>query len=607
MDHPIICFGQQPCGFFPKRFLFAKIVTARRLQKEIGGEIVFFCHDSDHDPRETATILRDQKTKDEVSLNFQFENRIQKQFSPLYAKRVLPKWHEKTARQLPSYVPQVLVEHFKETKSSNVADFCLEMYTRMGLLDGVRVERSSAPQFRARAAAVPDYLRSVSGNSRRRIRSGTNQPDSRHAFRLDAISDSVHPLRRRRERAGLHQQGGCSRGEIRQARRNFRLWQILHGGVMKSGPLKIGIACFPLIGGSGILATALGSELARRGHEVYFFSYAQPVRLDLPQDNLHFHRVDVANNPLFPSPDYTLPLAVKMAEVARSRQLDLFHVHYAVPHALAACLASQMLGPLAPRIVTTLHGTDTTLLGQDPDYRTAIEHALVHSDAVTAVSESLRNQTQEIFRLKRPIEVIPNFFTPNKPNRNREEVRRDLGITDEFLVLHMSSLRPVKRIDLLLRTIAMSKNRERIRLFILAGGPFDPYEPLLDELRLRDIVIVRQNTAVVDEYVRAADAGLYTSEYESFGLSILETMFYGKPVVAFRVGGIPEVIGDSCPLYPFGDVTAAAAGLDTLIESPDLARQLGERSRNRALEQFSADNILPRYEALYRRVIAGVG
>src|SRR5215467_3291615 len=205
-----------------------------------------------------------------------------------------------------------------------------------------------------------------------------------------------------------------------------------------SRPLKIGIACFPLIGGSGILATALGSELARRGHEVFFFSYAQPVRLDLPQDNLHFHR----------------------AEVARSQQLDLFHVHYAVPHALAACLASHMLGPSAPRLITTLHGTDTTLLGQDPDYRTAIEHALVHSDAVTAVSESLRNQTQETFQLKRPIEVIPNFFTPNNPKRSREEVRRELGVTDKFLVLHMSSLRSVKRIDLLLRTVAMSKNRE---------------------------------------------------------------------------------------------------------------------------------------------------
>jgi N-acetyl-alpha-D-glucosaminyl L-malate synthase BshA len=374
---------------------------------------------------------------------------------------------------------------------------------------------------------------------------------------------------------------------------------------MELAPLKIGIACFPLIGGSGILATALGSELARRGHEIYFFSYAQPVRLDLPQEGLHFHRVEVVHNSLFPCPDYTLPLAVKMAEVARSQQLDLFHVHYAVPHALAACLAAQMLGKLAPRIVTTLHGSDTTLLGQDPDYRTAIEHALVHSDAVTAVSESLRNQTQEIFCLKRPIEVIPNFFTPNKPKRSREEVRRDLGVTDEFLVLHMSNLRSVKRVDLLLRTIAMSKTRERLRLLILAGGAFDPYEPLLDELRLRDRVIVRQNTAVVDEYLQAADAGLYTSEYESFGLGILETVFYGKPVVAFRVGGIPEVIGDSCPLYPFGDLTAAAAALDALVESPNLARKLGQRSRNRALQRFSADRIVPRYEALYRRIVAG--
>ena len=373
---------------------------------------------------------------------------------------------------------------------------------------------------------------------------------------------------------------------------------------MEQGPFRIGIACFPLIGGSGILATALGSELARRGHDVYFFSYAQPVRLDLPQEGLHFHRVEVAHNPLFPCPDYTLPLAVKMAEVARSQQLDLFHVHYAVPHALAACLASQIVGPSAPRIVTTLHGTDTTLLGQDPDYRTAIEHALVHSDAVTAVSESLRTQTQEIFRLKRPIEVIPNFFTPNKPKRSREEVRSDFGVTDEFLVLHMSSLRPVKRVDLLLRTIAASKNRRRLRLFILAGGPFDPYEPLLDELSLRDVVDLRQNTAAVDEYLQAADAGLYTSEYESFGLSILETMFYGKPVVAFGVGGIPEVIGDSCPLYAFGDVVAAAAGLDALIESPNLAGQLGKRSRGRAVETFSADRIVPRYETLYGHVVA---
>ena len=373
---------------------------------------------------------------------------------------------------------------------------------------------------------------------------------------------------------------------------------------MESAPLKIGIACFPLIGGSGILATALGSELARRGHEVYFFSYALPVRLDLPQEGLHFHRIVFADNTLFPCPDYTLPLEVKMAEVARSQRLDLFHVHYAVPHALAACLASQIVGTSAPRIVTTLHGSDTTLLGQDPDYRTAIEHALVHSDAVTAVSESLRKQTQEIFRLKRPIEVIPNFFTPNKPKRTREEIRRDFGIDDKFLVLHMSNLRPVKRIDLLLRTIALSKNRARLRLFILAGGPFDPYEGLVDELGLRDSVIVRRNTAAVEEYLQAADAGLYTSEYESFGLSILETAFYGKPVIAFRVGGIPEVVGESSPLYPFGDVAAAAAALDALVESPNLTRELGEQSRDRVRKRFSADRVVPRYEALYRSIIA---
>ena len=158
MDHPIICFGQQPCGFFPKRFLFAKILAARRLQKEVGGEIVFFFHDSDHDPRETTTILRDRNSNQEVVLNFQFENRIQKQFSPLYAKRVLPEWQEKTARQLPNYVRRSLVTQFKEIKCSNVADFCLEMYKRMELLEGVRVERSSAADFRARAVAVSDYF-----------------------------------------------------------------------------------------------------------------------------------------------------------------------------------------------------------------------------------------------------------------------------------------------------------------------------------------------------------------------------------------------------------------------------------------------------------------
>lgn len=375
---------------------------------------------------------------------------------------------------------------------------------------------------------------------------------------------------------------------------------------METRPLKIGITCFPLIGGSGILATALGTELAARGHEVHFFSHAKPVRLNLAQPRIHFHQVTVGRNTVFPCPDYTLPLAVKMAEIGRAKALDVFHVHYAVPHATAAFLATEMIGEHAPRVVTTLHGTDTTLLGPNPQYRAAIEHALIHSDAVTTVSESLRGQTQEIFRLRDAIQVIPNFFTPSAARRSRAEVRRELEISDDqFLVVHMSNLRPTKRIDLLLRVIAATAHRDRIRLLILAGGPFSPFEPLEAELGLRDSVIVKEDAAVVEDYLPAADAGLYTSENESFGLSILETLFYGKPVVAFQIGGIPEVVGDAAHLHPFGDVTAMAASLDALLESPEAAREMGERGRQRAETNFTADRVVPQYEALYRSVLEG--
>jgi N-acetyl-alpha-D-glucosaminyl L-malate synthase BshA len=370
-------------------------------------------------------------------------------------------------------------------------------------------------------------------------------------------------------------------------------------------PLKIGITCFPLIGGSGILATALGTELAARGHTVHFFSYAQPVRLDLSTPRIHFHQVTVGQSSLFPCPDYTLPLAVKMAEVGRAQGLDIFHVHYAVPHATAAFLATEMIGKGAPRIVTTLHGTDTTLLGPNPQYRAAIEHALIHSHAVTTVSESLRRQTQEMFQLVREIQVVPNFFTPSPPTKGRAEIRSELEISDnEFLAVHMSNLRPVKRIDLLLRVIAASTRRDWIRLLVLAGGSFNPYESLLDELKLRPQVIVREQAAIVEDYLPAADAGLYTSEKESFGLSILETLFFGTPVVAFRIGGISEVVGDAAYLHEFGDIAGMAASLDALVDSPEVARELGERGRARAEKYFTAARIVPQYEAVYRQVIA---
>jgi N-acetyl-alpha-D-glucosaminyl L-malate synthase BshA len=369
-------------------------------------------------------------------------------------------------------------------------------------------------------------------------------------------------------------------------------------------PLKVGITCFPLIGGSGILATALGTELARLGHEVHFFSHAKPVRLDLALPRIHFHEVEVGHATVFPCPDYTLPLAVKMAEVGRAKGLDLFHVHYAVPHATAAFLATEMIGAGAPKVVTTLHGTDTTLLGPNPQYRAAIEHALNHSDAVTTVSESLRRQTNETFRLHDEIHVIPNFFTPNQPTRGREDIRRELGLRDrEFLILHMSNLRKTKRIDLLLRVIAESAYRERIRLLILAGAPFAAYEPLVQELGLRDNVIVKEDAAVVEDFLPASDAGLYTSENESFGLSILETMFFGRPVVAFRIGGIPEVLGDAGFLHEFGDIAGMAGSLDALMDSRETAQEIGERGRQRAEQFFTAEHVVPQYEALYRQVI----
>jgi N-acetyl-alpha-D-glucosaminyl L-malate synthase BshA len=370
-------------------------------------------------------------------------------------------------------------------------------------------------------------------------------------------------------------------------------------------PLKIGITCFPLIGGSGILATALGMELAARGHEVHFFSHAKPVRLDLSAPRIHFHEVAIGHATVFPCPDYTLPLAVRMAEVGQAKGLNVFHVHYAVPHATAAFLATEMIGAGAPSVVTTLHGTDTTLLGPNPQYRAAIEHALIHSDAVTTVSESLRGQTEETFRLRDEIGVIPNFFTPNRVHKSREEVRGELGLTDrDFLVVHMSNLRPTKRVDLLLRVLAAAAHRDQIRLLVMAGSPFAPFLQLVEELGLRENVIVREDAVAVEDVLPASDAGLYTSENESFGLSILETMFFAKPVVAFRIGGIPEVLGDTGYLHDFGDVRAMAASLDALIESPAAARTAGDRGRQRAEQLFTADQVVPQYETLYRNVLS---
>ena len=369
--------------------------------------------------------------------------------------------------------------------------------------------------------------------------------------------------------------------------------------------LRIGITCYPSVGGSGILATALGKDLARRGHDVHFICYERPFRLRVDGPRLHFHRVMVNDYGLFKYPDYTLPLSVRMAEVSRDQRLDVLHVHYAVPHATAAILARSMLPrEQQPCVVTTLHGTDTTLLGYDPGYAPAIRHALINSDAVTTVSESLKRETQRVFDFDDSIDVIHNFFVPRPPRRSREEVRRELGLRDEVVVLHSSNLRPGKRIDLLLETVARVHPLNAFRLLILAGEPFAPFSEQVQRLGLTECVIVREKVTDIEDYLQVADIGLFTSETESFCLSILEAMCFGCPSVSTRVGGIPEVVEDnqSSLLIPFGDVAALAGALEGLIDDKTRRSALGRAAQARARERFSAEVIVPRYEALYRRL-----
>jgi len=370
-------------------------------------------------------------------------------------------------------------------------------------------------------------------------------------------------------------------------------------------PLHIGITCYPSVGGSGILASGLGEELASPGHQVHFISYEPPFRMQLKSPQVFFHPVVINDYGLFKYPDYTLPLSVKMAEVSRDYQLDVLHLHYAVPHATAALLARSMLpAEQRPRVVTTLHGTDTTLLGRDPGYRPAVHHALTRSDAVTAVSEFLRQETQRVLSFDGPIEVIHNFFKPQTPTRSREEVRRELGLGEEVLLFHSSNLRPLKRIDLLLETVAQIRPRESWKLVILAGGDFSPYRGQVRELGLEDRVIVRENVRQIEDYLQAADIGLFTSESESFCLSILEAMCFACPSIASQVGGITEVIQDQITglFVPFGDTEKMARAAEELIRNPARREMLGRAAQLRAETEFSANVIVPRYEALYNRL-----
>jgi len=378
-----------------------------------------------------------------------------------------------------------------------------------------------------------------------------------------------------------------------------------------SRPLRIGMVCYPSVGGSGILASGLGDDLATRGHEVHFISYERPFRQNPGQERVFFHPVEINSYELFKYPDYTLPLSVKLAEVAQASSLDIVHAHYAVPHATAAILAREMLpAGRRPAVVTTLHGTDTTLLGRDPGYAPAIRYALEASDAITAVSEFLRQETHRLLGVAKDISVIHNFFGPRPPTRSREAVRAELGLNEnQKLVVHLSNLRQVKRVDVMLNALGQLENCDRFKVLILAGGSFTPYRGLVKSLGLEETVVVRESVAVIEDYLQAADLGLFSSDSESFCLSLLELASFGAPSVSTMVGGIPEVVEDnhSALLVPAGNSEAVARGIDRLLKDDALRFRLGEAAKTRAHEVFSPRAIVPQYESLYRRVLAERG
>jgi len=371
--------------------------------------------------------------------------------------------------------------------------------------------------------------------------------------------------------------------------------------------MRIGITCYPTYGGSGVVATELGIELAARGHHIHFISYAVPVRMTAASERLHFHEVEVMNYPLFDHPPYTLALASKMANVARNESLDLLHVHYAIPHSVSAYLARAMLAPRRLPVVTTLHGTDITLVGADRSYLPITQFSIEQSDAVTAISEYLRGVTLDEFHIEHPVEVIPNFVNCDVFEPADGECRRDeFASSDEKVLVHLSNFRPVKRIPDVVEIFERVRRRIPAKLLMIGDGPDRTVaEWMVREKGLtRDVVFFgKQNQ--VQTLLNCADVLLLPSEIESFGLAALEAMACGVPIVASRVGGLPEVIDDGVEGYlvPLRDVETMAERSLAILTDPDRREQMGRAARKRASTQFCSDKIIPLYESLYRRVL----
>lgn len=372
--------------------------------------------------------------------------------------------------------------------------------------------------------------------------------------------------------------------------------------------IKIGIVCYPSVGGSGVVATELGNELARLGHEVHFISYETPFRLDQSLPTIFFHQVEINKYDLFKYPDYTLPLAVKLSEISETYKLDVVHVHYAVPHATAALVAKEILThnkQHVPKIVTTLHGTDITLLAKDANLKSIIKYSIEQSDAVTTVSESLKKDTELALDVKKDVEVIANFYEPKTPTKTREQMRDELGLSgDDFVLIHLSNLRPVKRIPDLLKILSEIKE-DGVKLLLLSGGDFSVYKNLVDEYGIKDRIILRENVFDIENYLNAADVGVYTSETESFGMGILETMAFGHPVVATRSGGIPEVMNENINgfLVPVGGVSGFVDAILKLYNDKNLLQSFSLNAQAHVRDKFSTKNIISKYLSLYERII----
>jgi len=370
--------------------------------------------------------------------------------------------------------------------------------------------------------------------------------------------------------------------------------------------MRIGITCYPTYGGSGTIATELGKALAVRGHKVHFISYSLPYRLREFNENVSFHEVSMMRYPLFDYPPYSLALSAKMVEVVENEDLELLHVHYAIPHATSAYLTKQMLGGKL-KVVTTLHGTDITLVGNDESYFRIAKFSIDQSDGITAVSEFLKRQTEDRFQVQTPIEVIPNFVDPERFNRSHYRCAKSLfAPEDERIVMHVSNFRPVKRIEDVISIFALIRAEIPSRLLMVGDGPLMSLAlRTADKMGVSSYTLFLGKQNDVAGLLSIADIFLLPSENESFGLSALEAMSCQVPVIGTNTGGLPEVVehGRTGWLERIGDVKSMAERGKQLLNDDSLREEMGQNARQVALERFHQDKIVDIYEKYYERII----